>query len=387
MSTRPETTHLGNWRETPQNHWSFHHARELIPTANIRSDPSGIVSLGTSSSEVADLVFRDEAGNAVNLATRLSGTSTDALCVLHKDTIVYEWYAPHYDGIEPHILFSVSKSVTGALAGILVEQGKLSVDAQVTTYIPDAAGSAYGDCTVQQVLDMQVGLDFAEVYTGENLQFNRYRAATGWNYPAPGELPGDLRSFLTSVGHSGVPHGHTFQYMSPNSDMLGLILESASGESFSQLLSRCIWRPIGAESDGYITVDSRGAPRAAGGICVRPRDLARFGRAMCNGGQFNGEQIIPARWVEDCLTAGSREAWQRGDMSYLLPDGKYRNQWYQTGNTTGAFFALGIHGQWIYADPAAEVVIVKMSSQAEPVSDALDLLALRMFTAICDALT
>ncbi|MFC1681093.1 serine hydrolase domain-containing protein [Pseudomonadota bacterium] len=386
MSHRPENIHLDNWRESPYNHWALHHVRELIPTANIRSNSSNISALSRTGSPLSDMTFEGVAGQPQPLEAVLSETWTDALCVMQGDSIVHEWYAPHYDGVEPHILFSVSKSVTGALAGVLVEGGRLAVDEAVTTYIPEAAGSGFGDCSVQQVLDMQAGLDFTEIYTGGNAQFHRYRAATGWNYPAPGELPGDLRSFLVSIGHSGTPHGHTHLYMSPNSDMLGLILESASGERFSDLVSRHFWQPMGAEADAYVTVDPKGAPRAAGGICVRPRDLARFGRTMCNGGRFNGKQIVPERWVEDCLTAGSREAWQRGDMIELVPHGKYRNQWYQTGNASGTFFALGIHGQWIYGDPAAEVVIIKFSSQPDPFNDALNVLNLRLFSSITQAL-
>lgn len=384
MHDRPPGIHLNNWRETPNSRWSFHHVRELIPTACIPGNPSDPAILTRTESPLAELSVDGPDGSRRTLDELLVDLWTDALCVMHGDTLVHEWYAPHYRGVEPHILFSVSKSVTGALTGLLVEQGQIAADGMITDYIPDAAGSAYGDCTLQHVLDMQVGLDFAEVYTGENLQFNRYRAATGWNFPAPGEPPGDLHGFLTSIAHSGAPHGHAFRYASPNSDMLGLVLESASGETFSELLSRHVWEPMGAEADAYITVDSKGAPRSAGGICVRPRDLARFGRLMCNGGRFNGTQIIPRAWVEDCLSAGSREAWQLGNMNYLLPEGRYRNQWYQTGSASGAFFALGIHGQWIYVDPQTEVVIIKMSSRPDPVNDDLDFASIRLFRSIVD---
>jgi CubicO group peptidase (beta-lactamase class C family) len=174
--------------------------------------------------------------------------------------------------------------------------------------------------------------------------------------------------------------------MSPISDMLGLVLESAAGERLSDLISHSIWRPMGAESDAYITVDAKGAPRAAGGICVRPRDLARFGQVMCNGGLFNGNQVIPADWIRDTTTHGSYEAWQQGSFSHLLPKGRYRNQWYQTGNPNGAFCAIGIHGQWIYADPANEVVIVKQSSQPDPVDETLDMMLLDLYGRISDLL-
>lgn len=369
MNNWQRPAHLGNWRKTPHNQWAFHHVRELIPTANIRHDPSLVCPLPQN---------RSNKLNPEHLDAVLKRSWTDGFLVLHQGSIAYEWYASHYDGIEPHVLFSVSKSLTGTLAGALVERGQLDVDKPVSTYIPDAAGSAYEECTVRHVLDMQVGLDFAEVYTGENEQFNRYRCATGWDLPATGGQPGNLRSFLTAMRPSGAPHGQVFRYMSPNTDMMGLILESASRKRLWDLLSEHIWQPLGAESDAYITVDAEGTPRAAGGICVRLRDLARFGQMMCNGGVFNGRQIIPADWIEDTLNHGSFEAWRLGTDD-LMPKGRYRNYWYQIKNPTRAFCAIGIHGQWIYVDPTMNVVIVKLSSQPEPLDNDVDRMLLDFY--------
>ena len=103
-------------------------------------------------------------------------------------------------------------------------------------------------------------------------------------------------------------------------------------------------------------------------------------------GACRDRQVVPADWVEDCTQNGSRDAWQRGSFAHLLPNGRYRNQWYQTGDPSDAYFALGIHGQWIYVDSIHEAVIVKLSAQAEPVSDTFDRMTLRAFAAICEAL-
>jgi CubicO group peptidase (beta-lactamase class C family) len=116
---------------------------------------------------------------------------------------------------------------------------------------------------------------------------------------------------------------------------------------------------------------------------VTPRDLARVGEMMRQGGMANGHRIVPEAWVRDTTsTGGNSEAWQRGTMAFLLPQGRYRNKWYQTGGTSGAFFGLGIHGQWLYVDPKAEVVIAKMSSQPEPVDDPLDVEIVAFFEAL-----
>ena len=100
------------------------------------------------------------------------------------------------------------------------------------------------------------------------------------------------------------------------------------------------------------------------------------------GGVFEGRRILPESWVKDTATGGDREAWQKGDFAFLLPNGSYRNKWYQTGFEGGAYCGIGIHGQWLYVDPANEVVLVKMSSQPLPVDDEMDKQNLAFFQAV-----
>jgi hypothetical protein len=104
-------------------------------------------------------------------------------------------------------------------------------------------------------------------------------------------------------------------------------------------------------------------------------------------GLVNGRQVVPGWWIDDILSNGDRQAWLKGEMKALVPEGRYRSKWCLTGNGHDAFFALGIHGQWIYVDPPAAVVIAKQSSQPAPVEDAMDRLHLRGFDAIARALS
>ncbi len=182
------------------------------------------------------------------------------------------------------------------------------------------------------------------------------------------------------------PHGEVFRYLSPNSDLLGWLLERAAGQSFVELLSEYVWRPMGAEGAAVVTVDGAGAARTAGGLCVLPRDLARFGEMMRLGGAAGGREIIPARWVDDIRSGGDSAPWRRGDLHDLFPEGRYRSQWYQTGKASGAFCAIGIHGQWLWIDPEREVVVAMVSAQPDPVSDAIDLTLIRGFDALAGAL-
>ncbi|MGI9318915.1 MAG: serine hydrolase domain-containing protein, partial [bacterium] len=238
---------------------------------------------------------------------------------------------------------------------------------------------AYADCTIRHLLDMTVALNFKEEYLNPSGDYFRYRNATAWNPVDQTQQSESLEAFLYSIGKADNKHGEIFNYKSPNSDLLGLLLERSSGIRFSELLSELIWKPMGAVTDGYVTVDHAMLARAAGGVCVTIEDLARFGDLIMNQGTLSGTSVIPQTWIEDTQTGGSSKAWSGGDMISLLPEGKYRNQWYQVGNPDKCFMALGIHGQWLYINPTTEVVIAKLSSQPEPVDEELDLQCLRLF--------
>ncbi len=114
------------------------------------------------------------------------------------------------------------------------------------------------------------------------------------------------------------------------------------------------------------------------------RDLARVGEMMRLGGIGPNGRVVSERWVHDTLEKGDRDAWKAGDFPHLFNDGSYRNKWYSSGLPSGAFCAIGIHGQWLYVDPAAEVTIMRFSSQPIPVDDPVDLDCVRLFQAIAE---
>lgn len=164
--------------------------------------------------------------------------------------------------------------------------------------------------------------------------------------------------------------------------MLGLVIERASGERYADFASKRLWQPLGLRQDGCVTVDLAGTARSGGGLCMTVRDLARIGELVRLGGTVGKRRLIPADWMKDTLSGGSTEAWRQGTFSAWLPNGKYCNKWYQVGNASGACFAIGIHGQWLYVDPSRETVIAKFSSQPEPANNDVKLLNLALFEAI-----
>lgn len=372
---------LSNWRQAPWNVWAFRNVSELVPSARISA---GIAKPETPDADASGLLREKLTidGDSHLLAAILAQTSTDALVVMKAGRFVADYHAPHFTSADRHIVFSISKSLTAILAGIAQDEGRLDPEAPIVDYVPEVAGSAFADASVRHLLDMRVSLSFEEAYLDPTGEFARYRRATLWNPSAPGQDPGTLLGFIASMPKGAGAHGGPFRYRSPNSDLLGIVVERASGERYADYASSRLWQKLGAHQDGIVTVDAAGTARAAGGISMSARDLARVGEMMRQGGSLEGTRVVSQAWAEDTCRGGSAEAWQQGDFVHLLGQGRYRNKWYQTGYANGAFLAIGIHGQWLYVNPAAEVVIVKMSSQPEPVDDATDKLNLQLFEAL-----
>ncbi|WP_226951233.1 serine hydrolase domain-containing protein [Rhizobium terrae] len=306
-------------------------------------------------------------------------SETNALTIMRDGRFIAEWHAPHFAAEKPHIIFSITKSVTGLLAGILVERGALSLDETVATYIPDAVASAYGDLPVRDLLNMTVAVDFNETYLDKTGDYDRYRRAMLWNPERPGEPTPTLRELVCSLPRAARDHGSHHAYQSPNADMAGLVVEAASGKRYAELLETEIWKPMGAHSDAFLTVDRAGNPRASGGLSMTARDLARLGELVRTGG--NG--ALPDALVASLWAGGDRDVWARGEQRLLYPGGSYRYFWYETG--TGALAGMGIHGQQIWIDKASGTVIVRMASESLPVNDALDQKVIAMMKAISAA--
>jgi len=361
---------LGNWRAAPWNVWAFRHVSEFIPTARIAAVPGLVEDPVVSPDDLLRQAFLLN-GHRITVADALRETSADAMVVMKSGRIIADFHAANFTLQSRHILFSTSKSVTSVVAGILHDDGLLDFDELVPRYVPELKSSAYDDAQVRDVLDMRVSLDFEEVYHDPRGPYARYRRAGLLDPSEPGEEPGTVVEFIAGLKKGKGDHGGPYHYASPNSDVLGLVIQGASGQRFPDLASERLFQPLGARQDAYVTVDRAGTPRTGGGINMTPRDLARIGEMMRQGGVANGRRIVSQAWVHDTITGGSREAWATSTSVSWLPHGRYHNKWYQTGN--GAFFALGIHGQWLYVDPQAEMVVAKFSSQAEAiVEDAKD---------------
>ena len=354
---------VADWRAPGVCRWSFSHVRQLLPTAPM--PPSAFPTEVPEARQDLSSLNVNEEGNS--LADYLQANATDALVVLHQGRLVHDWYGGWGAPDKQHIIFSISKSLTALLVGNLVGEGVLDPGRPVTHYLPETRGSAYEGATLRDVLDMTVASAFSEEYLDEDGIFMAYRRAAAWNPPEEGGSSEGLRSFLARLPASDDAHGQRFHYCSPHSDLVGWIVERATGDSFAALMSQRLMQPTGLAHEGYITLDTFGAPRVAGGICVTALDLARLGEMVRCGGAVGKRQVVPESWIADMRTFDTRRAWlAQSDPPRHFPDGCYRSKWYQTGLPDDEFCGIGIHGQWLWINPAREVVIVHLASQDAP---------------------
>lgn len=375
---------LANWRTGPFNQWAFQHVREIVPSADIPNAPANVWDLPEAPSDLEGLKIALDDQETATLQGILEETHTDAFVVLHEGKRVFERYAHEMTPHTPHILMSVSKSMLGLLAGILAEHGVLDVDTTASTYVPELEATAYRGVTVRQLLDMRAGVAFDEDYEATSGPLIEYRKSTNWNPLAPGDVESDLRSFLQTLTESDGPHEGRFHYVSPNTDLLAWIIERAGGQRYADLMSKHLWQPLGAERSAYITVDRLGAPRAAGGMCVTARDLARVGQLLVQNGARASQQVVPASWVEDIATQGSRQAWEDGSFAPDFPGYpiRYRSKWYILDGDAPIIFGIGIHGQHLFVDQKNAIVIAKMSSQPTALAPERKMLLMKTVKAI-----
>jgi CubicO group peptidase (beta-lactamase class C family) len=374
---------LANWRTAPFNRWAFQHVREIVASADIPHAPERIWALPSAPADLASFSFEHD-GARLDFDRFLAATDTDGLVILHRGAIVAERYAHDMRRQTPHILMSVSKSLLGIAAGILAGKGILDPDEPVTRLVPEITNTAYAGATVGHLLDMRVGVHFDEDYLATSGPIVDYRKASNWNPVDPGDAPSDLRSFFQRLTGTDGPHGGRFHYVSPNTDLMGWVIERAANMRYADLFSTLLWQPMGAEHGAYITVDRLGAPRCAGGVCATVMDLARVGQLMVQGGKRDDVQVIPAGWLDDVIARGSVEAWNSGAFVHLfgLTPMHYRSKWYVARGPEPLVFGFGIHGQHLVVDRANELVIAKVSSQAAPIDEKRILLTMHGVAAL-----
>ena len=367
----------------PRTRWSFSHMRQLMPTSVVAREDRPVCPLPRAERDDIDAVTFETLGAPATMTWEqsLAANFTDGIIVLHRGRVVYERYFGVLTPHTQHIAFSVTKSFVATLAAMLIHEGVLDENVTVAHYLPELADGGFGDATLRQVLDMTTGIAYVEDYTDENSSIWSLSRAGGFR-PRPADYSGPetFCEYMLTL-QKATAHGERVAYKTVNTDVLAWVLRRVTGKTLSHLLRDHLWLRLGVDQDAYFTVDSTGVEFAGGGLNLTLRDMARFGEMMRLGGRFNGQQIVPTAVVDAIRRGGDRAHFALAGYT-LLPGWSYRTMWWVTHNEHAAYTARGIHGQAIYVDPEAEMVIARFASHPLGANANLDPTSLPAYHAV-----
>lgn len=284
---------------------------------------------------------------AKELNSELVDTKTVAFVVIQDDTIKYQWYDEKYDESSIVTSFSMSKSYVSALIGIALAEGSIkNLEEPITNYIDLFKNEGFEKITIQHLLDMRTGIDYNESY------YNPFGNV------AAGYYGRNLDRHIANLKIKSDP-GQEFEYISIATQLLGNIVESATGKSVSQYMEEKIWSQIGMEHSASWSLDKKsGREKAFCCINARTLDFAKFARLYLNEGIYNSKQIIPKSWIKQSV-----------EFTKDSEDEFYQNQWWLFGNSDSKqsekvdFCAQGHLGQYMYMNPIKKTIILRFGKQ------------------------
>ena len=285
--------------------------------------------------------------------------------VLHDNQILLEKYFRGADRESRFLSNSVSKSFTSALVGAAIAEGKIkSVDDPVVKYLPwlrDSGG--YRDTTIKNLLEMASGVQFDEQYTNPDADISRYASALLHGEPSFHDLALSIKAKIKP--------GTKFEYQTINTQVLGMTIEAATGQTLNHYAEEKLWSKIGPESDAFLFRSKKQAQMCAGSaLNVRLRDYARFGLMAMHGGTLGVLQVVPEAWIKASTQPQEKVLQPQPNGPDDHQNLGYGYQWWLLYDDDGSFAALGIYGQTIYVNPKRHVVIVQTAAWPDPDPDA-----------------
>jgi len=298
--------------------------------------------------------------NTINLdneqVAKLKSYETTALVVIHKDSLLLEWYDLNYNAKTVSNSFSMAKSFTAALIGIALKEGYIkSLDEPIGNYIEAYAVSPYNKITIRHALRMSSGLDFKEDY------------GSMFSWPAKAYYGKDVNATILNPPKVNEP-GEVYAYKGGDTQLLGMVLEKATGKKVAAFAAENLWGKIGAESDAFWSLDVEdGMEKVSCCFYATARDFARFGKLYMNYGKWGNEQILDSSYIGLSLKPGAP----------ITLDGKPNNEygyqwWLLNYKGENVFYARGIKGQYIFVMPSKDLILVRLGhKRAEKKGDEL----------------
>ena len=344
-------TFVASWFTGAEQFKNFNRLVDMYPVASMRA-AAVPYEFPEGPRMKLPIVFEFE-GATVSTEAFMEETDTVALLVLKDGEVRFEKYLLTGARDVKWLSMSVSKSFVSAAIGIAVHEGLIeSIEEPITRYLPSLMGSAYDGVRIKDVLQMSSGARWNEDYSDRTSDIFRLGIIMA--------IGGSFDALVATVEREHEP-GTRNHYNSADTHALGMLLVSATGRSIADYMEEKLWQPLGMEADGYWMVDDEKMELAFGGLNATARDYAKLGELYLNGGMWHGNQIVPSSWVHASVTP---------DAPHLTPEGKakdpypvgYGYQWWVPEGDEGEYLAIGIYNQFIYVNPAQDLVIVKLSA-------------------------
>lgn len=277
-------------------------------------------------------------------------TDTQGVLIIQNDSIVYEKCQGDITIDRLATVFSVSKSITSLLCGIAVDEGYIkSIDDPVTDYLPELKqkNDRWQKLTIRHLLNMRSGLDFSDTYSFRLIDLKRLNAMAKLSYGK------NIMKQIRGLKFANEP-GTIYNYDSMTAEILGIVIQRATGQRFVDYLSKKVWIPLQMETPAIVNIDSRkyDTPHAFGGITTTMKDLAKIGRLYMNKGMWNGQRIVSEEWI-------------RLSTEYNTDNHGYHMNWYNTSRMGykldyPGFYAYGIRAQVLYVNPYKNLIMVRL---------------------------
>ncbi|WP_442955577.1 serine hydrolase domain-containing protein [Paraburkholderia sp. MPAMCS5] len=339
--------------------WKLRNTRMLIPSANLERAREPLALPAGRPLDPDTIAFTVD-GTTLTLSDYLRRTRTDGFIVVRDGRIVLERYFDGFGPHQTHMWASMTKSVTGLLAAQLIVAGKLAPQAPLSTYVPELAGTPFGNATLQQNLDMEVPVRYPAALPPDLGLF----AAVGF-VPRASGAPDSIHGFLKVVLPSPDERaGERWYYQNGSPEAVAWAIRHVTGQSWSALASREIWRKL-ADDDADIVVDRTGTEMASGGLNTTLRDAARFGELVRLSAAGDDARFPSSATRLALQPASNAAAFAKGNLAPGRPGYGYRDYWYQLNDGHGSFAASGRFGQAIVVDPRARLTVVKFSSSPD----------------------
>lgn len=362
---------LNNSENWYQDHdfarWAFVNLSELMPTSIISRGNDPIVNLHYSERNILASDFTSPTGQKEELQKILNSTDMDGFIAMRDGEVIAEAYFNGFTPESRHIVFSVTKSVVGTLAGLLVQEKALDLDETVSSYLPELTESGFGDATIKDLLNMTASTEWNKIRSDPNSLVN-INAIAGGFLRKPEDFPfSNTLEFLATLEKVD-EHGKIHIYNASHTEALAWVVTRITGKPWQKVFAERIWSKIGAERDAFVVVDGHTQGFATAGFNATLRDLARFGQMLEQDGNLNGSQIVPEGWITYTLTAEPDvlNSWEISPEKKRKPGVKYyKNQFRIIDPEKGEFYASGYMGQKIYVNQSQNFVAVILSTEKD----------------------